>query len=155
MRAFKNGHLWMTVLFALVMVLMLLAILFAAHTYQLATASDARNAQLRSTEGFFASVIRASDASGGFEVGKSAGPEGDVLYVYQEDGAYETDIYLYKGMLVQESKAAGGNLEPENATPLFAMDTFAVDASGAGLRVTTSQGTFVCTPRSEGWSRGE
>lgn len=151
----RSGHLWMIILYGLVMLLILMAILFGGYVYKMATDTDARNQQLRSAEGFLTATIRSSDEAGAFEVATNAGPEGDVLRVFTEKGAYETDLYLYHGMLVQENKAAGGELSPEDATPLYAMSTFALEETDYSIKITTDQGTFTCTPRSEEWFHDE
>lgn len=145
----KSGHVLYLVLFALVMALMLLAILFGAHIYQLSLNTDAHSGQLRSVEGFLASTFRAGDTTASVDI--TEGPEGDALCLYEDEEQYTvTYMYLYKGYLVQEYTVSGYGLNPEDAARIAPLTTFKVALDGNTVRITTDNGTFVNTLRSGG-----
>ena len=147
---FQNaGHILFTVVFALVMTLMLLAVLFGAQVYRMALDTDVRSGQIRSVEGFIASTFRASDTYG--SLGLTQGPEGLALCLYEDEEKYTvTYIYLYEGYLVQENTVSGYALEPESATKIAPLSSFEVEVDGNTAKIATSEGTFVNTLRSRG-----
>ena len=142
------GHVFLIVLFALVMLLMLLAILFGGHVYQMALQADARESQLRSVEGFLSSTFKASDTTDGISVGQ--GPEGDMLSVKDAGGAYEVCIYLSDGKLVEQYKSVEMAVDPSMAATIAELSQFDVEQSGRTVTIKTELGTFTNTTRSGG-----
>ena len=146
-----SGHIWLLVLFALVMLLMAAAISFSAQTYGRALGVEGANNRLCSIEGYLDSTFKASDAEGSVSV--EAGPQGGMLVVADRYGAYETCIYLYDGQLVQEYKSVASDLAPQAASPIAELSRFEPKVEGRTVTVICDEGTFVNTLRGGGETR--
>ena len=142
----NRGHAWLLAVYALVALMMLIAILFGAFIYQDAFQSNQRYSQLRSVEGFIAATLKAGDYA--VDVQVSDGPEGDMLRIADVDPAFETCIYLYGDKLVQEYKKVGLSTLPAEATPVAELGSFEAEVDGATVTVRTDIGTFTNTLRS-------
>ena len=144
----KHGHIWLLILFALVMLLMAAAISFGAQVYSRALQVQTSSAQIRSVEGYLASTFKANDEDNTVTVDQA--PEGKMLRVVDENGLFETCIYLYKGKLVQEYKSVDVDLAPEAANVIAQISRFEPSIDGNTITVSTDAGTFVSTLRSGG-----
>lgn len=130
------------VLFAVFVVMDLLALMTGASSYGSITRMQAANDQRIMTLGPIASSIRANDAANSVTTGK--GPEGPSLVLMQSDsqGTYETRIYLYQGNIVQEFALEGSPYRPEKATVLAPSSSFEFTQASGLLTVTTDVGTI-------------
>lgn len=139
----KGGGLQRTfsvLLFAVFVVMDLLALVAGAHSFGSLIAMRSQNDQLIMTLGPITSTVRANDTSGGMETGK--GPEGPSLVMVQSDayGSYETRIYLYEGHIVQEYTLGGSPYTPQTATVLAESESFAFSYDKGLLTITTDAG---------------
>lgn len=148
MRAFT------VVLFAIFVVVDLLAIMAGTRGYQALHQAQATQEARDLSLGPIVSAVRANDASSA--IGRGQGPEGESLVVTEalDSGTYETRFYLYQGSLVEEYALAGSPYTPEKATALAATSSFSFDYQGGLLTVTTDGGTASVALRSETQGRG-
>lgn len=146
-RSSNRGHVWTLLLFAVVMLLMLVAIVFGVRVYDAATRANAATTQLRAVEGYLSSALKAADENNAVSV--AAGPQGDVLRIATGDGN-ATSIYLSDGNLVEEYGAASNALDPQSAVPIAKLESFSADISESRVIVTTDVGTVVASLRSAG-----
>lgn len=146
-RRSSRGHVWTLLLFAVVMLLMLVAIVFGVRVYDAATRANAATTQLRAVEGYLSSALKATDENNAVSV--AAGPQGDVLHIATGDGNV-TSIYLSDGSLVEEYGAADNALDPQSAVPIAKLESFSADISESRVVVTTDVGTVVASLRSAG-----
>ena len=138
----KNNHEkgFFLLLFAVFVVVDLLALLVGAHSYGSLTEMQSKNDQVIMTSGPIVSSVRASDAKGGIAAGN--GPEGRSLVLIEQDniGTYETRIYLFQGHIVQEYALGGAPYTPERATVLSESDTFSFSFADGLLSIQTDAG---------------
>jgi hypothetical protein len=128
------------ILFAVFVIVDLIALVVGTHSYGSITEMQSRNDQLIMTTGPILSNVRASDAAGGVATGK--GPEGHSLVLVEHDsqGSYETRIYLYEGKIVQEYALGGSPYTPEKATALADSSTFTFSYENGLLTIATDAG---------------
>lgn len=128
-------------LFALFMVLLLLALVAGLRSYSNEVDSSNESKESRLSVGFLVNTVRNFDTTGFIRT--SDGPEGDalVLVQYANDMEFETRIYKYDGNLMQEYAVAGTPYTPQNATVLFPTEQFAFDVEGELLTIDTDEGT--------------
>lgn len=138
----KNNHEkgFFLLLFAVFVVVDLLALLVGAQSYGSLTRMQAANDKIIMTSGPIVSSVRASDSLGGVAAGN--GPEGRSLVLIQKDniGTYETRIYLYQGHIVQEYTLGGAPYTPERATVLSESNTFSFSFKDGLLSIETDAG---------------
>ncbi len=141
----KKGDLFAmleAILFVVVMALLMAALAVGVLTYT--RISDTRSAddRARIAGSVVANGVRYADAVDAVRVGE--GPEGPalVLAVNTEAGEYETRIYQYEGMLVEEYALQGAAYTPQRATKLVENSLFSFVYTEDGLlEVTTDAGT--------------
>lgn len=142
------GHAFTAVLFALFVVVLLLAML--AGTLAYSALCDMRTAADESRLGInlIANTVRANDAYA--SVTTADGPEGQALVLVEEEttGVYETRLYLYQGHVVEEYSLAGTEFTPQRATELCASSQFSFTFVNDTLAITTDQGTATVALRS-------
>lgn len=137
---------------------MLLALFFVALMGGLASGigvygsvMDARSrvGDVHMRAGMLSNVVRMNDAADAVERGE--GPEGPSLVLVQrlETGTYQTRVYAYRGMVVQEYAIAGADYNPERATALFASSSFDFQMEGSLLRIYTDGGQTDVALRSD------
>lgn len=128
-------------LFAVFVVVDLLALLIGTTSYGSLNRMQTENDQRIMSLGPIVSSVRANDVTGGVAVG--AGPEGRALVMVQSDisGTYETRIYLYEGKIVQEYALASSPYTPTKATELSPSETFEFSYDDGLLSITTDAGT--------------
>lgn len=130
------------ILFAVFVIVDLLALVAGANSYGSITRMQAANDQVIMTIGPITSSVRANDADGGVASGE--GPEGRALVLVQTDkntnDTYETRIYLYQGKIVQEYALGGSPYTPNRATPLANSSMFDFSYDKGILVITTDAG---------------
>lgn len=138
-------------LFGLMLGCVLALTVFGAQVYRALTDSQARNQAARASLSYLAARLHAADERGGVRVEHTA--RGDVLILAEEqdDTGYETRIYLYEGMLMEEYCAVGSESDPEFAQQVARTDSFSAAMEGDLVSVTTGEGTVcVCLHSGEG-----
>ncbi len=128
-------------LFAVFIVIDLLALVMGVSSYQSVNDMQQQTDQRMLLMGPIRSAIRANDTKDGVGVGK--GPEGKSLVLLQHVGSdtYETRIYKYQGNVVEEYSLGGNPYTPERATVLAPSSSFDFSYDGGLLSVTTDAGT--------------
>ncbi len=127
-------------LFTVFVVVDLLALMAGASSYGSITKMQNDNDAHIMTLGPIISSVRANDVDGGVATGN--GPEGRSLVLLQKDqeGTYETRIYLYHGAVMQEYALAGSSYTPEKATTLARSNTFSFSYDDDLLTIVTDAG---------------
>jgi len=136
-------------LFAVFVVVLLLALMTGARSYGSLVQMQATNDEHIMTVGPIVSAVRANDLADSLSVGP--GPEGDALVLSQSDleGTYETRLYLYQGQIMQEYALATTPYNPQKATPLAESSTFEFDYVGGLLVINTDEGEIHVALRSQ------
>lgn len=129
------------ILFALFVILLLLALVSGLRSYASEVASSDDSKATRLSVGFLANTVRSFDSTGFISTG--AGPEGDALVLVEHTpaGVFETRIYAYEGNLLQEYALAESDYSPQSATVLFQTDEFDFSVDGNMLTIKTQAGT--------------
>lgn len=127
-------------LFTVFVVVDLLALMAGASAFGSITKMQQSNDARIMTLGPITSSVRANDVNGGIATG--TGPEGRSLVLLQKDdeGTYETRIYLYQGAVKQEYALAGSSYTPEKATTLAHSNTFSFSYDDGMLTIVTDAG---------------
>lgn len=132
-------------------VVLMMGLVAGVAMYRAIADAQSRAAEQDMRAGLVASCVHASDVYGALQRGQ--GPEGDALVLVDHVGGedYETRIYQYDGMLVQEYALAGRPYNPGGANALlevhdfsFTIDggliTLVIDGSPLDLYVRSAQG---------------
>lgn len=138
------------ILFALFVILLLLALVAGLRSYAAEVASSDESKATRLSVGFLANTVRSFDSTGFVSTGE--GPEGEALVLVEHTpaGDFETRIYAYQGSLLQEYALADADYAPQSATVLFQTDEFDFSVSGNLLTIKTQAGTANVALRSVG-----
>lgn len=141
------GRLFTGLLFALFVVVLLLALVAGTKVYSALTTMSAQGNDDRVAVSLLANTVRAQDAADA--VGEGAGPEGPALVLTEHlaSGAYETRIYLSGGWVVEEYSPADAPYRPQAATPLVATGDFSFTYGDGLLQIDTDRGTAVVALR--------
>ena len=111
-----RGRAFITLLFAVIALFLLLALLVGTSAYR--AANDVRSSSDNTRLGLslIANSIRATDGTER-AVGVADGPEGLALVLTEHlgNGDYETRLYAYQGAIVEEYTRAGTAFTPEKA----------------------------------------
>ena len=137
----KATRVFTATLFGIFVLMLLLAFLAGVTVYKnLSTAQSTLN-NYRSSESLIVNNVLANDSYETLRQGK--GPEGKSLVMVEsnDDGTYETRIYLYQGIIMEEYAVLGAPYSPETATPLATSKVFSFTLSNNLLRITTNHGT--------------
>ena len=104
--------------------------------------------ELHLQSGLITNTVRGGDIVAA--VGQGTGPEGPALVLTRHlpSGTYETRIYHYEGVVMQEFAAAGRPYDPRGTTKLLESDEFSFDISGDLVTFTFDQGSFCVALRS-------
>ncbi len=129
------------ILFALMIVLLLLALVIGAGVYRTISQTRWADEQSRTGLALIANSVHITDSIDA--VGVGVGPEGQSLVLTETvgDSAFETRIYLFEGAVVEEYSPAGAPYAPSKATELVASSVFEFSYADQLLSVHTSQGT--------------
>lgn len=139
-KLFNTSHVFTGILFALFIVVLLIAIVIGTNVYKSLYGSQHEIAQERIATSLLYNTIRTIDSIDALEI--AAGPEGPALILneYAIAGTYETRLYLYEGALVQEYAHDGSPFDPSQATRLIETDAFDFNYRDGLLTIMTSQG---------------
>lgn len=92
--------------------------------------------------------VRADDAIESVEVGD--GPQGPAMVLIEREasGTYETRVYPYDGMIMQEYALSGSAYSPGTATPVVRSDIFEFSYEDGLLTIVTEHGSSSVALRS-------
>lgn len=139
-----RGRAFITLLFAVIALFLLLALLVGTSAYR--AANDVRSSSDNTRLGLslIANSIRATDGTDA--VGVADGPEGLALVLTEHlgNGDYETRLYAYQGAIVEEYTRA----TPEKAREIVRSSTFDFTYTDGLLTVHTDQGSTSVALRS-------
>ena len=137
-----RGRAFITLLFAVIALFLLLALLVGTSAYR--AANDVRSSSDNTRLGLslIANSIRATDGTDG--------PEGLALVLTEHlgNGDYETRLYAYQGAIVEEYTRAGTAFTPEKAREIVRSSTFDFTYTDGLLTVHTDQGSTSVALRS-------
>lgn len=143
-----RGRAFITLLFAVIALFLLLALLVGTSAYR--AANDVRSSSDNTRLGLslIANSIRATDGTDA--VGVADGPEGLALVLTEHlgNGDYETRLYAYQGAIVEEYTRAGTAFTPEKAREIVRSSTFDFTYTDSLLTVHTDQGSTSVALRS-------
>ena len=143
-----RGRAFITLLFAVIALFLLLALLVGTSAYR--AANDVRSSSDNTRLGLslIANSIRATDGTDA--VGVADGPEGLALVLTEHlgNGDYETRLYAYQGAIVEEYTRAGTAFTPEKAREIVRSSTFDFTYTDGLLTVHTDQGSTSVALRS-------
>lgn len=128
-------------LFTVFVVVDLLALAAGTSSYGSLTKLQSANDKRVISLGPIVSSIRANDAQDSVRRSNDA-PEGEALVLVNKDdqGTYETRIYLYEGTIMQEFALAGAPYTPQKATPLAKSSTFSFTYDNGTVVIRTDAG---------------
>lgn len=147
-KVINASHIFTGVLFALFVVVLLIAIVIGTNIYKSLYQANGQISEERMATSLLFNTIKTADAQNALEIGR--GPEGRALVLNEctSSGTYETRLYLYEGSLVQEYAYDGASYDPRRASPLIETERFDFDYRDGLLTITTDQGqiniTFRC-----------
>ena len=132
-------------LFVVVIALLLAALAAGVMSYGRISSTRTSDNVVRVATSVVSNSVRHADAIGAVRAGN--GPEGPALVLAESNdaGEYETRIYQYRGMLVEEYALSGTPYDPTRATRLVGNSRFSFTYAPRGqdglLEVTTDAGT--------------
>ena len=132
-----RGRAFITLLFAVIALFLLLALLVGTSAYR--AANDVRSSSDNTRLGLslIANSIRATD-----------GTDAVGLTEHLGNGDYETRLYAYQGAIVEEYTRAGTAFTPEKAREIVRSSTFDFTYTDGLLTVHTDQGSTSVALRS-------
>lgn len=135
-------------LFTLFAVALLLALVAGVRVYAALVSAEDAVEDDRFATGLLVNSVRGADAIDA--VGAAAGPQGEALVLTERarGGAFQTRIYMYDGMLMQEYAVQDAPFNPQSATPVLATDSFWFAFDDGLLTIGTDQGTTCVALRS-------
>lgn len=147
-RSKPRGRLFVTLLFAVLALFLLLALLVGMNAYRAANDARASADDTRLGLTLIANSIRMNDETDA--VGVAQGPEGMALVLteHAENGDYETRLYAYQGSIVEEYTRANTAFTPEKAREIVKSDRFDFVYANGLLTVITDQGSTSIALRS-------
>lgn len=142
------GHFFTAILFALFIVVLLIAIAVGTNVYRALYDANVDTDADRLSTSLIANTIRANDTID--SVMSSQGPEGPALVLVERvnDQVYHTRIYQSEGYIVEDYAIAGNAFNPSQAIQITQSDSFAFDYSNGLLTVWTDDGKVEVALRS-------
>ena len=129
-----------TILLAFVVTFLLLLLLTGMSVYGYINGQREASDNARLGLSLIANSVRMTDVANA--VSEGPGPEGPALVLteYLDTGAYETRIYAYQGMIVEEYSMAEREYAPERAQAIVASKAFSFEYTGGLLTIHTDVG---------------
>lgn len=137
-------------LFVLIVVALFVLVMIATDSYKVVVEAQNTSNVSRASLSYLDSRIKAADLTEA--LARGVGPEGDALVLREnvQGALYETRIYLYEGMLMEEYSLAEDPFSPSKATAITGTETFSFEFLDQSLvRVTTDAGTQYVAIRSK------
>lgn len=136
----QKGRIFTVTLFAFIVIFLLLTLLAGVRVYS--TVNDSREVSDENRMGLslLANSVKLNDTAGAIGVGE--GPEGSSLVLTErlESGNYETRIYKYNGMIVEEYSVAENAYTPERSREIVQSERFEFEYNEGLLTIYTDQG---------------
>lgn len=138
------------VLFALFIVVLLIALVAGVRAYSSLVEEGDESGEHRFANGLIVNSIRAMDSYDAIVEGK--GPEGPSIVMIEntDAGFFETRIYLWQGQVMLEFTASDAPYTPSNATKLIDSEKFEFVLDSGFLQVITDEGSTDIAIRSGG-----
>jgi len=128
-----------------IIILSLLAMtVMGARCYKLAVNEKEQNDHIRETLSYLQSRAEGSES-----VTLKKGADGDVLCFSEADGSFETRIYVYGGMLMEELSQIDAPSAPERGQAICSVHSFAAEDLGGGTVLITVDGKRVYVGKGE------
>ena len=128
------GDMLSTLTIAVIFLVILLLVVFAASSYRHATDVQTANNNSRALLSYVVSAVRENSES---KVEKrdfdGAGKTAEGISISAKDGKFERRIYMTDGKLVEEYAETGSAINPEDALVIGETDTFEVNEVDGGL----------------------
>lgn len=142
------GRLFTLLLFALFIIVLLLAITAGTGLYRALVDVREQADSSRLATGLITNSVRAADAVDA--IGAGQGPEGPSLVLTErlDNGTFETRIYAFQGSVVEEYALADASYTPEKASLIVPSDHFDFSYDQGLLTVNTDNGTAQIALRS-------
>lgn len=143
-----SSQIFSTLLMGVFFLALMLALLTGTIMYRSTSRAQMRSNDMHLQSGLLTNLVRNNDFAGALGTGE--GPEGPALVLYRTlaSGTYETRIYLYQGMIMQEFTKTGRPYNPGTATALFESKTFEFETDGQLLTLITDEGNSCVALRS-------
>ena len=123
-------------MFAVFAIIAVSVILFSARIYKHSVDLAERNYSINTARAYLLQKIRKNDTLGAVSAGQFAGTDALILSDTEEDGLYETCVYLYDGSLRELYKKKDADADPAAGTPVLELNDFSVkDETGGLLRI--------------------
>lgn len=134
-----SGRLFTALLFALFVVVLLIAIMAGTGLYRALVEVRDQADTSRLATGLIANSVRAADAVDA--VGTGRGPEGASLVLTErlDGGTFETRIYAYQGNVVEEYALADAAYTPEKAHLIVSSERFSFTYENGLLVIDTDK----------------
>ncbi len=144
-----SSHIFTSVLFAVFVTVLLIAIIVGTNVYRVLYMEGQRTSAQRLDTALLANIVKSNDAEGAFA--QTEGPQGPVLLMleFADAGDFETRIYQYDGNIVQEYARGGSELNPERASVIGRSDVFDFHLDGDLLTISTDEGEVNVALRSD------
>ncbi len=144
----SRGRVFVTLLFAVLALFMLIALLVSTNTYRAVNNVRSSSDETRLGLSLITNSIRMNDATDA--VGVANGPEGLALVLTEQldSGNYETRLYHYQGSIVEEYARSDAAFTPEKARQIVASERFDFTYENGLLTVHTDQGSTSVALRS-------
>ena len=143
-----RGRVFITILFAVLALFMLIALLVGTNTYRAVNNVRSSSDETRLGLSLITNSIRMNDATDA--VGVAEGPEGLALVLTEQldSGNYETRLYRYQGSIVEEYARSDSAFTPQKARQIVASERFDFTYENGLLTVHTDQGSTSVALRS-------
>lgn len=144
-----SNHLFTSVLFAVFVAVLLIAIIIGTNVYRVLYVEGQQTSSQRLDTALLANIVRSNDVQYAFA--QTEGPQGPVLLMreFTDAGDFETRIYQYDGNIVQEYARGGTELNPQRASVIGRSDAFDFQLDGGLLTIVTDGGEVDVALRSD------
>lgn len=138
------------ILFALFIVVLLIALVAGVKAYSALVEQGDQANESRFANGLIANSIRSMDSYASVQQGQ--GPQGPSLVMIEntEAGFFETRIYLWQGEVLLEFSPSHDPYTPSKATKLIDSDIFEFTLENNFVHVTTDEGSTDIALRASG-----
>lgn len=136
----QKGRIFTVTLFAFIVLFLLLTLLAGVRVYSAVNTSREVSDENRLGLSLIANTVKYNDVAGA--IGVDEGPEGPSLVLREnlDSGNYETRIYQYNGMIVEEYSVAENAYTPESSREVVQSERFEFEYENGLLIIYTDQG---------------
>lgn len=146
----NRSRVFTAILFAFIVTFLLLLLLTGMSVYGHVNSQREASDNSRLGLSLIVNSVRMNDTADA--VSEGTGPEGAALVLteYLEAGTYETRIYAYQGMIVEEYALAEREYVPDRARAIVASEVFSFEYAGGLLTIHTDMGDACVMVRGQG-----